>query len=322
MFTAIIPLYQKAPYVRRALESVCAQTCPAAEIIVVNDGSTDGGEVAARAFNPPAGCPAVRVIDQPNRGVSCARNAGIRAATQPYLAFLDADDRWRPQFLARMRDLVDRFPGGTLYGSGFTTIRDGRELRRYGVVPAEIEGGDPRGGRADFFRGLAREPVVSASSMVAPQAALERIGGFPQGVTHGEDFLVWARLALTGPTVLTPEPLADYDVGVPGQAVAYWRDGYRTGFDILPYHRFLAAELRERAGLPPDSFAVYAARQQAVMVGDTPVQKNAIVSGRDAVMPAAPTTRHCQPPSPLPCRTPRPRRGSHRTARRRNRGHR
>ncbi len=265
MFTVVIPLFQKGPYVRRALESVCAQTVPAAEIIVVNDGSTDGGDEVVRAFVPPAGGPCVRVIDQPNRGVSSARNAGIAAASQPYVAFLDADDRWMPEFLARVRDLIARCPGAMLYGSGFITSRDGRELRRYGVVPAEIEGGDPRGGRVDFFRGLVREPVVSASSMVVPKAAIERVGGFPEGVTHGEDFLVWAKLALAGPVVLAPEPLADYDVGVPGQAVAYWQRGYRTEFTILAHHRFLADELRKRAGSPADpltdSFTPYAVGQ-------------------------------------------------------------
>lgn len=261
MFTVVIPLFQKGPYVRRALESVCAQTFPAAEIVVVNDGSTDGGDAVARAFVPPAGGPAVRVIDQPNRGVSAARNAGIAVAAQPFVAFLDADDRWEPEFLARMHDLIERCPGALLYGAGFVTTRDGRRLRRYGVVPAEIEGGDPRGGRVDFFRGLAREFVVHSSTMVALKTALERIGGFPEGVTHGEDFLVWAKLALAGPVVLTPEPLAAYDVGVPGQAVAYWQSGYRTDFTILAYHRFLADELRARAGSPAGAFTAYAAGQ-------------------------------------------------------------
>jgi glycosyltransferase involved in cell wall biosynthesis len=269
MFTVVIPLFEKGPYVRRALESVCAQTVPPAEIVVVNDGSTDGGDAIARGFATPAGCPAVRVIDQPNRGVSAARNSGSAAATQPFIAFLDADDRWRPGFLARMRELIERHPGAALYGAGFATVRNGRETRTYGTT-----GG--RGGPVDLFRELAREPVVSASSMVVPRESLDRVGWFPEGVTHGEDFLVWAKLALAGPVVLTPEPLADYDVGVPGQAVAYWQGGYRERFEILAYHRFLADELRRRtarqlaagaAAVPPsvsptsDSFASYAAGQ-------------------------------------------------------------
>ena len=261
MFTVVIPLFDKAPYVRRALESVCAQTFAAAEIIVVNDGSSDGGEAVARAFVPPAGGPVVRVIDQPNRGVSAARNAGIAAASQPFVAFLDADDRWEAGFLACIRSLVERCPGAMLYGSGFVTCRDGRELRRYGVVPAEIEGADSRGGRVDFFRALARDFVVHPSSTVAPKAALDRVGGFPEGVAHGEDFLLWARLALAGPVALSPEPLAHYDVGVPGQAVTFWTGGYRERFEILAYHRVLAAELRKRAGSAADSFTAYASRQ-------------------------------------------------------------
>jgi len=257
MFSVVIPLFNKRDSIERALESIAAQTLPPAEVIVINDGSTDGSEAAARRFATSAAFP-VHILDQPNRGVSAARNAGISAATQPFVAFLDADDRWRPAFLAEMQNLIERFPAAVLYGSGFVTVRDGRNVRRYGVVAHEIDSGGPRGGCVDFFRALAREPVISMSSMVAPKAVLERIGGFPEGVAHAEDLLVWARLALAGPVVLSPEPLAEYDVGVPGQAASYWTSGYRERFEVLAYHRFLADELRRRAAIGRDSFTAYA----------------------------------------------------------------
>ena len=262
MFTVVIPLFEKGPYVWRALESVCGQTCSVAEIIVVNDGSTDGGEEFARAFVPPAGGPALRVIDQPNRGVSAARNAGIAAATQPFVAFLDADDRWRPGFLAAMQVLIDRHPEAVLYGSGFVTVAGDREVHRYGVRPAENSGGT-----TDLFRALARDHVVHPSSMVVPRAAALAVGGFPEGVSHCEDMWFWTKLALAGSVVLTPEPLALYDVGVPGQAVEYWQGAYRERFDVLEYHRFLAEELRRLAPAAGPaqgaraSFATYARQQ-------------------------------------------------------------
>lgn len=265
MISVVIPLFEKRDFIARSLASVFGQTSAPAEVIVVNDGSTDDGAERARAAAVAVGGISVRVLDEPHRGVSAARNAGISAATQPFIAFLDADDRWRPGFLAAMRGLIERWPDAALYGSGFVTIRDGHEVRRYGVVPAEIAGGDRdghgAGGPVDFFRSLGREPVVSMSSMVAPRAALDRVGGFPEGVTHGEDLLVWARLALSGPVVLSPEPLAEYDVGIPGQAVSYWTSGYRERFDVLAYHRFLAEALRRPPASAPASFAPYAVRQ-------------------------------------------------------------
>ena len=81
------------------------------------------------------------------------------------------------------------------------------------------------------------------------------IGGFPEGVKHGEDLMFWDRLALRGPVVLTPEPLAEYDTSVPGQATEFWKRDYKQRFEILEYHRFLADALRrEGPGSPPASF--------------------------------------------------------------------
>ena len=266
MFSVVIPLFQKRAYIRRTLDSVLAQTIgreAVPEIIVVNDGSTDGGDAVARERADPR----IRVIDQPNRGVSAARNAGIAAAGQPYVAFLDADDRWRPPFLERMRDLVARYPGAVLYGSGFTTVRGDVPEGDHGVRPAELLGGGvaSRGtvaGPVDFFRAWRRDHVVHPSGMIVPREAALAIGGFRDGLAHCEDHLFLAMLGLAGAVVLTAEPLVDYDVAVPGQFIDYWRGPYRERFDVLEYHRFLAAELRRRAGSAADrSFVAYARGQ-------------------------------------------------------------
>lgn len=249
MFSLIIPLYNKAPYLQRALDSVYAQRFPAGEILVVNDGSTDGGEGIAKA----QGEPRVRVIDLPRGGVSRARNAGIGAATQPYLVFLDADDVWLPDFLERVREMIEACPGAALYGTGFATVAGGRVLRRYGVRAAAIQRGAsgarrgekdrPAFGPVDFFKEWSRGHVIHTSSMAVSKRAALEVGGFPEGVTHGEDLEFWAKLALSGPVVLSPEVLAQYHVDVPGQAVEYWEGAYKRDFDVLPYHRFLAQAL-------------------------------------------------------------------------------
>src|SRR5690349_21494110 len=93
--SVIIPTYNYAHYLPCAIDSVLAQTQPAAEVIVVDDGSTDATrEVCARYTDPR-----VRYVHQSNAGLSAARNTGLREARSPLVAFLDADDRWEPAFL-------------------------------------------------------------------------------------------------------------------------------------------------------------------------------------------------------------------------------
>jgi len=253
MFSVVIPIYNKAPYLRRALDSVYAQTCPADEIIVVNDGSTDGGEHIAKAQNDPR----VRVIDQSNQGVSVARNVGIENATQPYVAFLDADDEWLPGFLAQIKQMIERCPEAGLYGTGFATVADGREVRRYGVrpqargkervcAPSPGDGCERLAfGPVDFFMEWSRGHVIHTSSVVVPKQVAHEVGGFPAGVTICEDHEFWAKIAWSYPVVLSPAILTRYHVDVPGQAVEYWQKGYKQDFDVLPYHRFLAEKMRE-----------------------------------------------------------------------------
>ena len=237
MFSVVIPLFNKAGTIRRALDAVRSQTVAPDEIIVVNDGSTDGGAEIARSLGEAR----LRVIDQPNQGVSAARNRGIAVATQPFLAFLDADDWWLPGFLVRIREMIEAHAGAALYGTGFATIRADQLVRTYGV---RLRGADSRAGfgLVDYFQVATGRLVIHTSSMVVPKAAALAVGGFPVGVHLAEDHEFWARLALQGRFALAPEPLTRYDVGVPGQATTYWQTGYKTQFDILPYHRFLASE--------------------------------------------------------------------------------
>src|ERR1035441_8596585 len=93
--SVVIPLYNKAPYVGRALSSVFRQTIQDFECIVVDDGSTDGGGDLVEKMSDPR----LRLVRQANGGVSRARNQGINLARHPLIAFLDADDEWLPGFL-------------------------------------------------------------------------------------------------------------------------------------------------------------------------------------------------------------------------------
>jgi hypothetical protein len=187
--SVVIPLYQKAETIERAVRSILAQTHQDFEIVVVDDGSTDGGGATVRAL----GDPRVRLVEQQNRGVSAARNTGIERARAELLAFLDADDEWDPEFLETVFTLRRAYPAASVYATGY-------RIGRGGHVRACIVRGLPRGFEAgvlpDYFAIAARsDPPLWSSAIAMTREAIEGIGGFPEGITSGEDLLTWARLA-------------------------------------------------------------------------------------------------------------------------------
>lgn len=118
MFSVIIPLYNKASYIIRALDSVFAQIFLDFEVIVVNDGSTDGGgDLVNEKFGNR-----VNYIQQANSGVSSARNSGIKAAKGEFLAFLDADDIWHPEYLSLIQGFILSYPQLKIFGTSYSKI--------------------------------------------------------------------------------------------------------------------------------------------------------------------------------------------------------
>src|SRR5262245_30953172 len=101
--SVIIPLYNKRPYIARALDSVLQQSLSDIEVLIVNDGSTDGSETIVKACTDPR----VRLIHQVNAGPGAARNRGLGEATSPLIAFLDADDEWLPTYLEKSVGLLE-----------------------------------------------------------------------------------------------------------------------------------------------------------------------------------------------------------------------
>src|SRR5262245_20179101 len=112
--SVVIPCYNAGRFLKETLESILAQTRPALEVIVVDDGSTDDSAAVAGAFGPP-----VRVLRQSNQGESVARNRGLDEARGDWVAFLDADDVWAPDKLERQLAAVEGSPGVACCHTGF-----------------------------------------------------------------------------------------------------------------------------------------------------------------------------------------------------------
>jgi glycosyltransferase involved in cell wall biosynthesis len=188
--SVVIPLYNKVRHIRRTIESVLAQTYADFELLVIDDGSTDGSGAEARQCTDPR----VRVITQVNAGECAARNRGIAEAACELVAFLDADDEWLPCFLETVMGLRARHPAAGIYATAFCTSVGGqRSEREYHACPQSPEGGLID----DYFRAacLGDSPAWSSCVMI-PKAVLVEVGGFPVGVRTGGDLNTWVRIAL------------------------------------------------------------------------------------------------------------------------------
>lgn len=215
MFSVIIPLYNKAPYVAKAIESVLGQTYRDFEVIVIDDGSTDQSLEVAKTFENKL----ITIVSQSNSGVSTARNNGVKLAKYPYICFLDADDWWHPTFLEEMKRLITDFSDAGIYGSGYYIVKNGQER----IAPICVPQGFERG-IIDYCEVYAKTlcmPLTSIS-VVIPKHIFDEEKGFKSQLKLGEDFDLWIRIVLKHKAILVNKPLAYYnqDVDVNNRGVA------------------------------------------------------------------------------------------------------
>lgn len=210
-FSVIVPLYNKVAYIERTLNSILSQSFSDFELVVVDDGSTDGSALLAENIlkDYSAFC---KVVRQPNAGVAVARNHGVELAIGQYVCFLDADDWWEPDFLEEMSALITQYPDAGFYGTNFYLVKNGK--RR--IAPIGVSNGF-RDGYINYCKTYANTLCmpISSSSVAILKSAFYDAGQFRKGISLGEDFDLWIRLALKYKVVLVNKPLANYFQDIP-----------------------------------------------------------------------------------------------------------
>jgi glycosyltransferase involved in cell wall biosynthesis len=193
LVSVIIPTHNRARLVERAIRSVLDQDFTDFELIVVDDGSTDSTKTLLESFQGR-----LKPIVQENKGVSAARNRGIRSSRGALLAFLDSDDEWLPKKLTRQVELYSPERPLFICHTGETWIRDGREVpqRNYHRKQGGL-----------FFERALKRCLISPSSVMVSRRLLDEVGWFDESLPAAEDFDLWLRITAFHDVDFIPESL-------------------------------------------------------------------------------------------------------------------
>jgi len=201
--SVVIPLYNKQNTIQRAIQSVLKQTFQQFEIIIVNDGSTDNSVAKATEIHDER----IRIIHQKNQGASVARNTGIENATYNWIAFLDADDEWLPEFLETVTNLHTKYPECNVLATSYYLCNSKGEKRNIKLKRIKFSGED--GIMENYFEvATYSSPPFCSISIAINKVALLEIGGFPVGIKSGEDLLTWAKLAVNNKITYSTKTMA------------------------------------------------------------------------------------------------------------------
>ena len=209
-FSVIIPLYNKAAFICKTINSVLSQTHPDFEVLVVNDGSTDNSLEIVKAITDER----ITIISQTNQGVSAARNTGIKAAKYDYIALLDGDDWWEETYLEEMSNLIQEYPAVSIYSALFA-------LFYKGMVFPSLEMLKKNDKKTHCLDGLQmgiqwRRLPVHTSAVIVKKDILARSGLFDERITLFEDHDLFIRISVFSQWAFTEKkPLVFYNLDVP-----------------------------------------------------------------------------------------------------------
>lgn len=241
--TVVIPAHDSEATLAEAIHSVWAQSLPVAELVVVDDGSSDGTAALAERLG-------ARVERQRNSGVSAARNRGIRAATQPYVAFLDADDAWMPDKVRLQWRAFELCPQADFCFTDLVQVQDDEvvtgsflsERHNFLAVSREDKGdGIACCEREALAEQFLKGNFISPSTLMVRRTTLFQIGLFDETLTHCEDRELCLRLIAGSSGAVVERPLARYRIHAGGAS----RDGFKMRMGAAQVAaRVFAAPLR------------------------------------------------------------------------------
>ena len=187
-FSVIVPLYNKAQYVRKALDSIVSQTFTDWECIIVDDGSTDNSAAVCEEYTVHHTPYTIHLLRQPNSGVAAARNNGVAKSKGEYVCFLDADDWWEPSYLEEMSLLIKEYPDAGLYGCDYFYVKNGKKK----IYPKDTEG------YIDYCQVYTHcgAMPIHPNGAIIQRKVYDEIGGFDPSIKMGEDFILFMQIVL------------------------------------------------------------------------------------------------------------------------------
>ena len=180
-FSVVIPLYNKANFIAKAIESVCTQTFEDFELVIINDCSTDNSLVIAKEFSDPR----IRIVEhEQNKGLSASRNTGIRNTSAQYIAFLDADDIWKPAFLERIDFLIKEYSQASLFACNYEiSLKNNKHISH----SFKITNGQPHAIIANFFESNLTQTTYIPSGLCVNREVFDTVGLYNESISYSED---------------------------------------------------------------------------------------------------------------------------------------
>ena len=203
MISIITPVYNAEKTLRRCVDSILRQSYADWELLLVNDGSTDGSVEEVRSVHDDR----IRIIVQQNAGVAAARNRGIAEARYDFVAFLDADDEWKPAYLETQYNLVKKYGDCDMFACNYEFRNAAGKVTPTILHKLPFDSED--GVLSNYFEvACCSHPPLWTSAVMVRKSAIQAVGGFPVGIKSGEDLLTWARLAISYKIAFNKKTLA------------------------------------------------------------------------------------------------------------------
>lgn len=204
-FSVVISVYNKEGFIADTLKSVLSQTVQDFEIVILDDGSTDG---SAKAINPFLADPRISCFSKSNQGIATGRNFLIEKAVAPYIAFLDADDLWHPNYLKEQKRLIEKYPQEQVFAVAGEFLIGKKKIPKDYSISLQ----DRPDAVLNYFDSSFHQSLLHSSSFVVKKELFEEVGVYNTALKTGEDTDLYVRIGLKYPIAFSPVVCAQHRV--------------------------------------------------------------------------------------------------------------